>query len=221
MYLSAHPLDRFKFEIEQFATVNIARLDEIDRTMQTDTSVQNKEYLVAGLVSECDVRYTKTGNKPWCRFTLEDYSGSHTFSIFSKDYENFMKYTQPGAALLVKCTVRQRFRKKDDDAPGDTYELRILKMALLSNTKDDFIKEFHIELPLQLSTPELRSVLLKELKRHKGKARLFIDLVFEHDGAEDRLSLFSKKIAVSPGYELIDFLERKNLRHRLVTKVEM
>ena len=132
-----------------------------------------------------------------------------------------MKYTQPGAALLVKCTVRQRFRKKDDDAPGDTYELRILKMALLSNTKDDFIKEFHIELPLQLSTPELRSVLLKELKRHKGKARLFIDLVFEHDGAEDRLSLFSKKIAVSPGYELIDFLERKNLRHRLVTKVEM
>ena len=221
MYLSAHPLDRFKFEIEQFATVNIARLDEIDRTMQTDKSVQNKEYLVAGLVSDCDVRYTKSGNKPWCRFTLEDFTGSHTFSLFSKDYENFMKYTLPGSALLVKCTVRQRYRKKDDDNPGDMYELRILKMALLSNTKDDFIKEFHVEIPLGSVTPELRKSLLKEFRQHKGKARLYIDLTFSHDGVEDSLELFSKKFSVSPGYELINFLNQKNLRHRMVTKVEM
>ncbi|MGX8707926.1 MAG: DNA polymerase III subunit alpha, partial [Bacteroidales bacterium] len=140
MYLSRHPLDRFKFEIEQFATVNIARLDEIDRTMQTDKDVQNKEFYVAGLVSECDIRYTKSGNKPWCRFTLEDFSGSHSFSLFSKDYETFMKYMQVNTALLVKCVVRQRFRKKDDEGTGDNFELRILKMALLSNTKDDFIK---------------------------------------------------------------------------------
>ena len=221
MYLSRHPLDRFKFEIEQFATVNIARLDEIDRTMQTDKDVQNKEFYVAGLVSECDIRYTKSGNKPWCRFTLEDFSGSHSFSIFSKDYETFMKYMQVNTALLVKCVVRQRFRKKDDEGTGDNFELRILKMALLSNTKDDFIKEFHVEIPLGSATPELRKELLKEFRQHKGKARLYMDLTFTHDGVEDRLELFSKKFSVAPGYELIAFLNKKNLRHRMVTKVEM
>ncbi|MBR3450213.1 MAG: DNA polymerase III subunit alpha [Bacteroidales bacterium] len=221
MYLSRHPLDRFKFEIEQFATVNIARLDEIDRTMQTDKDVQNKEFYVAGLVSECDIRYTKSGNKPWCRFTLEDFSGSHSFSLFSKDYETFMKYMQVNTALLVKCVVRQRFRKKDDEGTGDNFELRILKMALLSNTKDDFIKEFHVEIPLESATPELRKELLKEFRQHKGKARLYMDLTFTHDGVEEQLELFSKKFSVAPGYELIAFLNKKNLRHRMVTKVEM
>ncbi len=221
MYLSAHPLDRFKFEIDTFATVTIAQLDEIDRTLQTDKSVQNKEFIVAGLVSECEIRYTKSGNKPYCRFTLEDYTGSHQFSLFSKDYETFMKYTQVQSALLVKCATKQRFRKKDEQDSEPVYELRIQNIALLSNTKDAYIKEVHVELPLRESTPELRNALVKELKRHKGNARLYIDLVFEHDGQEDRLSLFSTKITVSPDYVLYDFLNKHNLRHRLVTKVDL
>jgi DNA polymerase-3 subunit alpha len=221
MYLSAHPLDRFQFEIEQFATVDIARLDEIDRTLQTDKSVQNKEYYVAGLVSECDVRYTKSGNKPWCRFTLEDFKGSHTFSLFSKDYETFMKYMQVHTALLIKCATKQRFRKKDDTSSEDSYELRIQNMMLLSNAKDEFFKELHVEIPLEASTPELRSALLKELKHHKGKARLFFDILFQHDGQDDRLSLISKKYNVAPGYELYNFLEKKNLRHHAVKEVKL
>ena len=220
MYLSAHPLDRFRFEIEQFATVNIARLDEIERTMQTDKSVQNKEYYVAGLVSECEVRFNKN-NKQWCRFTLEDYSGSHVFTLFSKDYETFMKYMQVGTSLLMKCVVRTRFRKREDDTSEDTVEMRIVGMTLLANTKDDYIKELHVELPLEAATPELRTALAKECRRHKGKARLYVDLTFEHDGIEDTLSLFSKKFSLSPDYELLAFLDKKNLRHHLVTKVEL
>ena len=221
MYLSAHPLDRFRFEIEQFATADIARIDEIDRTLQTDKSVQNKEYYVAGLISECDVRYTKSGNKPWCRFTLEDFTGSHTFSLFSKDYETFMKYMQVHAALLVKCTTKPRFRKKDDNASEDSYELRIQNMMLLSNTKDEFFKELHVEIPLDAATPELRSALLKEIKQHKGNARFFLDVLFQHDGIDDRLSLISKKYNVAPGYELYNFLEKKNLRHHAVKEVKI
>ena len=221
MYLSAHPLDRFKLEIDTFATTTIAQLDEIERTMQSDKSVQNKEFLVAGLVTECEMRYTKTGNKPWCRFTLEDYTGSHTFSLFSKDYETYMKYTQVHTPLLLKCVVRQRFRKKDDTSSEDVYELRIVGMALLSNTKDDFIKEFHIAVPLSEVTPRLTADLAKEFRRHKGKARLYVDLSFTHDGIDDHLSLFSRKFTVDPNYELFAFLDKNNLRHRMVTKVEI
>ena len=123
--------------------------------------------------------------------------------------------------LLVKCAVRQRFRKRDDAAQEDNYELRIVGMVLLSNTKDDFIKELHVAMPLSAATPELRSALVKELKHHKGKARFFVDLSFEHDGIDDQLSLISRKFSVAPSYELFDFLEKKNLRHKLVTKVEL
>ena len=177
--------------------------------------------VIVGMVTACEIRYTKSGNKPWCNFTLEDYTGSHSFRLFSKDYETFMKYTQVHSALLVKCATKMRFRKKDEQEGEPEYELRIQNITLLSNTKDSFIKEFHVELPLERSTPELRSDLVKEFKRHKGSARLFIDLVFEHDGQEDRLSLFSTKVTLSPDYALYDFLDKHNLRHRLVTKVEL
>ena len=56
---------------------------------------------------------------------------------------------------------------------------------------------------------------------HTRGARLFIDLRFSHDGAEDKLSLFSKKYTVSPGYELIDFLDQHGLRYQLVKKVTL
>ena len=98
---------------------------------------------------------------------------------------------------------------------------RILNMALLSNTKDDFVKELHVEIPLEDCTPELRSALAKEFKRHKGAARLFLDVTFRHDGIDDRLSHFSKKFSLSPSYELYDFLDKKNLRHHAVTKVTL
>ena len=222
MYLSAHPLDRFKFEIDAFCSIDMVRLNEIERTMQTDPSVQNREYYVAGLVSDCEVRYTKSGNKPWCRFTLEDFSGSHTFSVYSKDYETFMKYMQVGSALLIQVSVYcPRFRQKDGQEGAPSYELRLKNMMLLSNTRDEFIKEYHVELPLASVTPELRAALLKELKHRKGHTRLFLDLVFEHEGTEHRLSLFSKKFRVMPGYELGSFLERNGLRHRMVTEVRI
>ena len=221
MYISAHPLDRYRFEIEEFSTVDIARLDEIERTLATDPAVQNKEFYVAGLVSESEVRHTRKDNKPWCRFTLEDYSGSHSFSLFTKEYETFMKYTQVHTALLIKCVTRPRFRKEEDGVGSTVYELRIQNMMLLSNTRDEFIKEFHVEYPLQGSSPELRGALLKEIKHHKGKARLHIDLTFDHEGESQQLGHFSKKYSVTPGFELLAFLDRHHLRHHLVKKVVM
>ena len=181
--------------------------------------MQDKEFIVAGLVSECDVRFTKSGNKQWCRFTLEDFSGSHSFSLFSKDYERFMKYMQANTPLLMKCVTKQRYRKKEEQDSGPVYELSIQGMTLLSNTRD-FIKEFHIELPLDQSSQELRTAFVKELKRHKGNTQLHFDLLFSHDGIDDRLQLFSTKYTVAPDYDLVGFLKKHNLRHHRVTKVE-
>ena len=99
--------------------------------------------------------------------------------------------------------------------------LHIEREPVFFGTKDDYIKELHVELPLEAASPELRTALAKECRRHKGKARLYVDLTFEHDGIEDTLSLFSKKFSLSPDYELLAFLDKKNLRHHLVTKVEL
>ena len=220
MYLSAHPLDRFKYEIREFTNSDIAHLNTVADTVNSDKSVQNKEFIAAGLVTSIETFYTKSGNKPYCRFTVEDFTGSHTFSLFGKDYEAHMKYMQPYAAVLMKCATKPRFRGKDDKAP-QTFELKIQNMVLLSNTRDEYISEFHITLPIQTVTEEFRKGLLKELKHHKGKARLFFDILFSHDGREDKLVMFSKKINVAPSLELEDYIESKGLRCSTVRKVTL
>ena len=217
MYLSAHPLDKFKLEINEFTNCNLAALDSAALNVKTDKTLQNKDFIVAGLVTDLVVNYTKTDNKPYCRFTVEDYTGSHTFTVFSKDYEKLMKYTQLNNALLIKCVSRPRFKKKDDPSP-DVYDIKIDNITLLANVREELIREFHLVLPLNRSEEGFRKAIIKEMKRHKGKARLFVDLQFEHDGVQDAVKFFSKSIMVNPSYELIDYFGSLGVKAYLVKK---
>ncbi|MCK9626104.1 MAG: DNA polymerase III subunit alpha [Bacteroidales bacterium] len=211
MYLSSHPLDRFKFEIQTFTTNQLLELPEIESTLQKKVSNQNKDFFVAGLVTDVQVSYTKTTNKPWCRFTVEDFTGSHTFALFGKDYEAFMKYTVVHSALLIKISSTPRYRKKDDPRQME-YELKIKGITLLSNTKDDYIKEFYITIPVEILNSVFRKKLIKVLKENQGSARLYINAV---DTANDiSVEFFSKKIFVSPNQVLFDWLDDMNLPYR-------
>src|SRR5690606_670768 len=70
IYISGHPLDNFKFEMEAFCTVSCSQLNEIE-------SLLGRELKLGGIVSAVEHRTTKTG-KPFGKFTLEDYNGNYT-----------------------------------------------------------------------------------------------------------------------------------------------
>ena len=219
MYISSHPLDTFKFEIGQFATTDLDTLNKVEANMQADKKYQNKEMIVAGLVTNVQSNTSSSG-KAWCRFTVEDYSGVHTFSLFGKDYEAFMKFTQEGTPLLIKCASKMRYRGKDENAP-EVFEIKILNITLLANTRDEYIKEFHISLPVERADENTRKILLKELKHHKGKARLYMEITFPYEGKWDKVVMFSKKICVSPSIELMDSLQKLGMQCSLVSKVTL
>ena len=62
----------------------VGDLDHLDE-------LKGKEIAVAGMVVAVQNLTTKPG-KPWGKFKLEDYNGTHEFALFGKDYENFRKY---------------------------------------------------------------------------------------------------------------------------------
>ncbi|MBQ0025483.1 MAG: DNA polymerase III subunit alpha [Bacteroidales bacterium] len=225
MYLSSHPLDRFKFEIAEFTSCDIAKFNECEQNLQSDKSLQNKEFIIAGLVTDVIVNYTKSDNKPWCRFTVEDYSGSHTFTIFSSEYEKFMKYTQINSALLIKIASKSRysFKKKDDTEKKEPeqFQMRLVNMTLLANTRSEYITEFHIALPHDGFDENLSKILVKQLKKNKGSARLYVDVSFEHDGKPDSVTLFSKDFLIDPSYELLDFFHTRSIPCRFTKKVTL
>ena len=219
MYISSHPLDRYRLEIDEFTNCTLARLRAIENSLQSDKSVQNKEFFVAGLVTRSETGNTKT-DRPFGKVEIEDFTGNYSFSLFGKDYERFMEYCHEQKAILIKMVSRTRFKKKDDKGAqeADFYELKVLNMTLLGNTKDEFITDIHIGFPLNRSNEVFRKELLKVLKKHKGSARLLMDIDFEAEGHRENVTMFSKKHKLTPSYELFTELDNLGIPHKIVKK---
>jgi DNA polymerase-3 subunit alpha len=225
MYLSAHPLDKYKFEIENFATESISHLPDIQLRMESDALVKSqgrrlpkdnvldKTFTVAGLVTQAARMMTKN-NRPFVKFDIEDFTGSYNVALFGKDFERWMQYVQEGQTLLVKFRTRERYRGKSEKDSGEVkYEMAIEEMHLLSNVKDEFVKDFIIDMPLEAVTEDFTEQLKKVCKKCKGHARLYVN-VLDLD-LRNNVEYFSRTINVSPEPALLEFLASRNLTYRV------
>ena len=225
MYLSAHPLDKYKFEIENFATESISHLPDIQLRMESEALVKSqgralpkdnvldKTFTVAGLVTQAARMMTKN-NRPFVKFDIEDFTGSFSVALFGRDYEKFMQYVQEGQTLLVKFHTKERYQGKNDKADKEVrYDMAIDEMHLLANLKDEFIKDFIIDVPLEAVTEDFQEKLKKICKKCKGNARLYVN-VLDLD-LHNNVEYFSRTISVSPEPALLDFLAARNLTYRI------
>src|SRR5690606_23957146 len=118
IYISGHRLDNFRFQLESFANAQCSLLVDLEK-------LEGRELKLGGIVSQVDHRTTKTG-KPFGRFTLEDYSGSFTFTLFGEDYLKHRNYMNIGWFLFVEGAV---VRKQWGD---QSLEFRIRNIDLLN-----------------------------------------------------------------------------------------
>ena len=65
IYISGHPLDDYRLEIETFTNCT---LNDIEKQ-------KNKELKLAGIVTATETKIAKNGNY-YCRFTIEDFTGT-------------------------------------------------------------------------------------------------------------------------------------------------
>ena len=89
--------------------------------------------------------------------------------------------------------------------------LRIKKMTLLANTKEEFIRSFTVGIPVEKITKEFRKELIKMIKANKGKKLLNLKILDK----KNKLSVdfFSKKYAVDVNNDLLDYLIREGLNY--------
>ncbi len=209
MYLSAHPLDQFAFEVKHFTTHTLVQTAELVEKAPADESLQRKDVIIAGIVTNVKISYTKTQGRPFANFTIEDFNGSISFSVFGKDYENFMQYFQPNLPLLMKCTISPKFgygaAKQEQPTKNVDYELKIKSIRHLANTKDDFIKQITINIPIKVLNGGFRKELIKSFNENKGNTAVIIKaLDYE---AQLGVEFFSTKYKVSLNKEFFNFLE--------------
>ncbi|MBE0675131.1 MAG: DNA polymerase III subunit alpha, partial [Bacteroidales bacterium] len=161
IYLSSHPLDDFRLEMEAFCTASLAELQSL-------REYADREVTVAGMVTDTRSGISKNG-KPWGSFTLQDYTDSFRFMLFDKDYVEHSKYCNIGYYLLVKGKIQKR-------QYNDEYDFRIKSIHLLTSVKDDLIKSITIKAKAEDITTESIAELSRLLMENKGKTELRVQI---------------------------------------------
>jgi DNA polymerase-3 subunit alpha len=67
-------------------------------------SMLGRELKLGGIVTTVEHRTTKTG-KPFGKFSIEDYSGNTTFTLFGEDYLKFKTFMNTGWFLFIEGGV--------------------------------------------------------------------------------------------------------------------
>src|SRR5690606_21112002 len=123
IYISAHPLDDFKTEIEHFSRGDM-------RLMKNLESIAHADLSLAGMVTSVEHRMTKN-NKPFGSFEFEDYFDVHKFFLFSEDYLKMKHFLVTGSFLFLRGKVQPR----QWSATGE-LEFKIFSIELLSDLRE-------------------------------------------------------------------------------------
>jgi DNA polymerase III subunit alpha len=180
-YMSGHPLDEYRLEMENFCTVSIGEL-------KNDMKIfKGREVVFAGMITEANQRTGKTG-KLFGSITVEDYFDSIQLVLFSEEYLKVKYFLEAGRFVFIKARVEPR-----NDAP-DQLTLRIGTMQLLEDVFGKLAKSITVMVPLEAVTGELIATIHSLARKHKGKNHLRIQVVDEEEKLN--IDLPAKKIQV-------------------------
>lgn len=215
MYLSAHPLDRYRFEIERFA-IPVSRIDAfIDECGRTGKSMKLN---VAGIVTDLKTMTTKSGS-PGARVVVEDFSGNYEFALFGKEYQSFYPMLKLHEQIFIEGEIAPRYRlSPEEQAAGKkpTFSFKLKSVSLLGIVAESLIKSVEFTLDTALLNAGFRKDLISMLKEYKGNTRLEIRLIDKSSGY--RIGFFSKKFSVRACQDLFNEAERLGMRVDVINK---
>ena len=190
IFISGHPLDDYKIEMDYFCNTNVGDLENLEQ-------LAGKECTMAVIVTEAAERLTKKGNQ-FGILTVEDYYGSHTFYLFGEDYLKLRIFMVEGSFLHVHGRIQKR-------KFGDDLEFKISNLSLLSEVREKQAKSITLNLDVNFINEEKVEQLHNLISTHKGNCELKLGV---YDIEEKiKIELASRKFHVNPSNEFFQDLE--------------
>jgi DNA polymerase-3 subunit alpha len=194
VYLTSHPLDKYKVEIETLATKDVTFKD-LNSNIE---ALKGRELTLVGMVTEARESFGKTG-KPYSQIVLTDYTDSYKCFFFAKDYVEYGKYCKPGLYLMVKGVIQNRFG-------GDQIEFKINRMELMEEIREKYFKSITVKIPLTTLTGDVIEDLERLTLNSKGKSLLKFDI---YDLETNMVvNLFSRNTRIEITDELLAYFEK-------------
>lgn len=191
VYLSGHPLDQFKVQMQQFCTPGgLGNLEDL-------SAARGRTISFGGMVTHADHKVSKVG-KPWGEMTVEDYYGSRRVPMFGDDYIKFKDYMTQGWFIFVKGKVQMKqFRGNEE------LEFKVLRIELLSDVLEKLAGKLRVQLDLDKVDGELVERVCSLIEAHEGGT----GVTFELHHPDAVLDMISRTKRVSLCRELLEGLD--------------
>ena len=215
MYLSAHPMDEFEFEIKNICNATTEDIKDLTR-YQLGTGLK-----IGGMVTAFRDGMTKKGN-PYGMITLEDYNGSHEFPLFGKNFDDYAKYMIKDLFLYIHAVVQVKGSDYRNHTPDPNVkpeiEMKIINIMPFKEVRK-MISRIRIYLSLDKLTNDVAIELTKIVTENKGDVNVYIEI--KDFLTSEKISLFARPHRMKINSTVYQYLKQAEAEDILRYKIEM
>ena len=204
VYISGHPLDDFKVEMDTFTNCRVADFYSLEKHI-------GKELTFGGVVTDVQHRETKAG-KGWAIFTVADFGESFDFKIFNEDYLKLRHFLVPNTIIHGKVYIKEGWINKDTGKRSDP-RMQYNGMQLLHNVMDSQAKKITIQLPIEDLQDQTLLFLKQMIATHKGDKQLCFTIYEIQD--KIKLNMPSRTHKVNICNEFLKELQDRQVKYQL------
>jgi len=204
VYISGHPLDDFKTEMQTFCSGTLALFNDMPSNV-------NREVTFGGVVTDVIHRISKQG-KGWAIFTVEDYTDSFEFRIFGEEYLKYRHFLVQNSFVYVKSYIREGWVNRETGKKGDP-RLQFNSFQMLHDVLDSYSKKLSIKLNINDLEEQSISKLQLLFSTHQG-SKLLNFIIYDND-EKIKLIMPSRMQKVDISKLLLDELTQNDLLYKL------
>ncbi len=200
IYISAHPLDSFQFEMTNYGFTPLSDIEK--------ENLRKRQLRVAGYISSAQHQISKKGTL-YGRFKLVDYNGEHEFTLFKEDYLKFKDMLIQDNKIMVTGTYQNRWNDENQ------WEFKIQSMYLLEDVKKLLTKRLNMTVQLERLDSAFMAIIQKYAET-AGKCELGIQVVDKASDKTIRLYTPHRKIELSDRF-LEELAKMEGIVYNVVT----
>ncbi len=195
IYVSGHPLDSYKLELENYINCELIHFDRIQAS--------GRQLKIAGIITQTTHGVNQRGNG-YCRFTLQDYNGSVELYLSQDVYMKYRGLIEVGQVVCVDGIFKSRYQS--DELFFDPQSVR-----LLATLGEELTRSITLKIPLQQITPEFEKSLDKLCAEYKGRHLLRM-VVYDDDV---QIPFLAEKRKIKVDSKLLKELEKIGVPYKL------
>ncbi len=204
IYISGHPLDDFKKEMENFCNASVAHFHKMGEFV-------NRELIFGGVITDVQHRVSKKGSG-WAAFTVEDFTDAYEFRMFGEEYLKYRHFLIINNFIHARVFIKEGWVNRDTGKKGDP-RTQFNNIQLLQEVMDTHAKKLTISIDIN-EVAEARINEIKQiLDQHKGDGRLHFQIFEPNSALYVKMPSRKQKVKISP--ELLHDLEAHTVHYKV------